>query len=389
MLSTRVLFGSLLLSSSLVLATASGAEARGYTVLHTFAGAPNDGSFPYNDVVFDDAGNLYSATNLGGASDNGSIFKIAPNGTETVLYSFAGGAQGSDPNAGVTIDPTNGDLYGTTTFGGNVACRNGCGVLYRLAADGTYTVLHSFDNADDGQYPAGQLTRDKLGNIYGIATSGGPGGGGTVFTYTAKGTFNILHAFAGVDGFSPQGKLLRDRAGNLYGVTMQGGADDYGTVYTMASDGSGFSTLYSFTGGNDGGYPVGGVGRDKAGNLYGATNLAGNGATPNGTVFKLATDGTLTTLHVFTGGADGGYPAGDMLESQGKLYGTTAAGGAHADGVAYKIDTATGSEKVLHNFNERRGASPQAGLTRLHDRLYGMASGGGDNNLGVVFSLKK
>ncbi|HEX3943827.1 MAG TPA: choice-of-anchor tandem repeat GloVer-containing protein [Rhizomicrobium sp.] len=386
--SVRSLVRSALLGSAFALCTfAANGHAESYTVLHDFAGPPSDGSYSYNNISFGADGAIYGAANLGGAANAGVIFELAPDGTYKVLHSFDGGTGGSDPNAGVTVDPTNGDLYGTTTFGGIGACRNGCGVFYKLAADGTYSVLHSFDSSD-GRYPAGQLVRDKLGNIYGVATSGGPDLGGVAFEYSTKGAFTVLHAFSDSDGFSPQGSLLLDRAGNLYGVTNSGGADEYGTVFKLTPKGK-LTTLYSFTGGNDGGYPTGGLDRDKAGNLYGATNLAGNGSTPFGTVFKLASDGTLTTLYAFTGGADGGYPAGNVLQVRGKLYGTTTAGGTNDDGIVYEIDPATGNETVLHRFADTDGANPQAGLSKMHGRLYGTASGGGDSELGVVFSLKK
>jgi uncharacterized repeat protein (TIGR03803 family) len=388
MLSACKSFQRALLGSALALcAFTASLQAKPYKVLHDFAGPPGDGSYPYNNISFGPNGTIYGAANLGGASDAGTIFKIAPDGTYTVLHSFDGSAGGSDPNAGVTIDPASGDLYGTTTFGGNAGCRNGCGVLYRFRANGKFRVLHSFDS-DDGRYPAGQLLRDTLGNIYGIATSGGPELGGAIFEYSADGKFSLLHTFSGDDGFEPQGSLLQDRAGNLYGATYGGGIGDYGTVFRLTPKGA-LTTLYNFTGGDDGGNPTGGLDRDKAGNLYGATNLAGNGTTPFGTVFKLTPDGTLTTLYAFTGGADGGYPAGNILEAGGKLYGTTAGGGANDDGIVYEVDPTAGSETVLHSFAESDGAGPQAGLTKMHGRLYGTASGGGGGDLGVVFSLKQ
>lgn len=380
--------GALLASAAALCAFAASAQSRPYTVLHNFAGAPGDGAIPLNDLSFGLDGNLYSAANLGGANDDGVIFKLAADGTETVLYSFVGGGQGYDPNAGVTIDPTTGDMYGTTTFGGSQSCRGGCGVFYRFASDGTYTVLHTFDVNTDGRYPAGQLIRDKHNNIYGSTTSGGPGGGGTVFEYTAKGAFKVLYAFGGADGFSPQGRLLQDRQGNLYGVTMQGGADEYGTVYKLTPKGA-LTTLYTFAGRTDGGYPSGGLDSDKAGNLYGATNLPGNGGAPFGTVFRLGPDGSLTTLYAFTGGADGGYPSGDVLQSHRKLYGTTAGGGANDLGVVYEVDTAGGGEKVVHSFTGKDGANPESGVIRHHGVLYGMASGGGAHNDGVVYRLER
>jgi uncharacterized repeat protein (TIGR03803 family) len=369
-------------------ALATGAQAKSFTVMHDFAGSPGDGSYPYNNVTFDKAGDLFSAANLGGSANAGVIFEIAPGGTETVLHSFDGGTGGSDPNAGVTIDPSTGNLYGSTTFGANGSCRNGCGLLYEMAADGNYTVLHSFAVGTDGEWPVGTLVRENDGNLFGVAGGGGPNNGGTVFEYSAKGAFSVLHAFGGSDGFQPVGSLTRDKHGDLYGVTNSGGADQYGTVFKLTLKGK-LAPLYSFTGGADGGYPAGGVDRDKAGNLYGVTNLAGNGTTPYGTVFKLAADGTLSTLYAFTGGNDGGFPAGKALELNGKIYGTTTGFGANGDGVVYEVDAANGTETVLHSFDGSDGLIPQAGLTKKGTRLYGTASGGGADNLGVVFNMKK
>jgi uncharacterized repeat protein (TIGR03803 family) len=132
-------------------AFSASAEAKRFTVLHDFAGTPDDGAIPFNEVSIGLDGDIYTAINLGGAHSDGAIIKLAPDGTETLLYSFEGGAKGYDPNGNVTIDPAAGDFYGTTTFGGNsAACRNGCGVLYRLAADSTYTVLRTLDVDTDG-----------------------------------------------------------------------------------------------------------------------------------------------------------------------------------------------------------------------------------------------
>ncbi|HEY3779424.1 MAG TPA: choice-of-anchor tandem repeat GloVer-containing protein [Rhizomicrobium sp.] len=389
MIANRKLLRNILLGSVFAFAAfAASAQARSFTVLHSFAGTPNDGSYDYNPVTFDAAGDILGATNLGGTDNDGTIYKITPGKTETVLYSFTGGSEGYDPNAGVTLDPKSGNIYGTTTFGGSGSCRNGCGVLYELAADGTYTVLHTFAVSTDGEWPVGTLLRDKHGNLFGVAGGGGPNNGGTVFEYSAKGAFTVLHAFGSSgDGFQPVGNLMRE-AGNLYGVTNSGGTDQYGTVFKLAPDGT-LTTLYSFTGGADGGYPTGGIDHDTAGNLYGATNLAGNGTAPYGTVYKLAPDGTLTTLYTFAGGTDGGWPAGSTLLAQGKVYGTTTWGGANEDGVVYEVDPVSGTETVLHSFAGDDGLIPESGLIKKGGRLYGTASGGGADNLGVVFSLKR
>jgi uncharacterized repeat protein (TIGR03803 family) len=377
-----------LLGSIFALALCAGnAEAKSYHVMHDFAGPPSDGSYPYNNVTAGAHHVFYGATNLGGSANSGTIFELGAGNKETVLHSFDGGNGGSDPNGGVTVDPS-GNIYGTTTFGGDGgACRNGCGVLYELAANGTYTVLHAFDPASDGQWPVGTLVRDKKGDLFGVAGGGGANEGGTVFEYSAAGAFSVLHAFgASGDGFQPVGNLLRDKKGDFYGVTNSGGADQYGVVFKLTPKGK-LTTLYSFTGGNDGGYPTGGLARDKDGDLYGATNLAGNGSTPYGTVFKLAPGGALTTLYVFQGGNDGGYPSGNVVLHQGKVYGTTTWGGAEEDGVIYGVDAATGTETILHSFAGSDGASPQSGLTVKNGRFYGAAAGGGTDSLGVMFEV--
>src|SRR6476659_9957822 len=118
-----------------------------YAVLHDFAGGPNDGANSGADLRLDTLGNIYGTTNYGGSANFGALFKIAPNGTETLLHSFGIGNDGSTPDGGVTINQSTGDLYGTTESGGS----SGNGVIWKLAADGTYTVLHDF-GANDGSF---------------------------------------------------------------------------------------------------------------------------------------------------------------------------------------------------------------------------------------------
>ena len=340
MLIRHRLFQSAVVAVAIIAPT--GASAKGLKVLHSFAGPPSDGSYPYNNVTFDKSGDILGASDLGGSANSGTIFKIARDGTETVLHSFDGGSGGSDPNGGVTIDPS-GNIFGTTTFGGGQSCRNGCGVLYELAASGKFTVLQTFNPASNGESPVGTLVRNKSGDLFGVAGAGGAHNGGTVFEYSAKGAFSVLYAFGGSDGFQPVGNLLIDKQGNLYGATNSGGADQYGTIFELTPKGK-LTTLYSFTGSSDGGYPAGGLARDKSGNLYGATNLAGNGSTPFGTVFELNSGG-LTTLYTFADGNDGGYPAGNILYAGGKVYGTTTSGGADQCGVVYAVDLAAKPRK--------------------------------------------
>lgn len=391
MFSNRILFRAALLGSALALAVfAPFAQARPvYTVVHQFTGAPTDGAYANSDVNVDDAGNLYGTTHNGGAHDVGAIYRIAPNGAETLLHSFVlGDNAGYNPYGGVTIDQSSGDLYGTTEFGGT----SDAGVIWKLTADGTYSVLHAFDDVHDGRQPRWRLIRDRKGNFYGVALFGGASNDGTVFELKTNGKFRLLHTFSGSDGADPVGRLERDRAGNLYGVTFSGGAHNWGTVYKIATDGS-FTTLYQFSGGSDGGFPEGGIERDQAGNLYGTTASGGAGY---GTLFKLAPGGALTTLYTFSDGKDGGAPFGDLLRtSAGKLYGTTSMGAGgdcqNGCGTAFEF-TPGGTVKTLHRFagGTVDGGETDAGLVEGKNGVfYGATTYYGTAGDGVVFSLTR
>jgi uncharacterized repeat protein (TIGR03803 family) len=353
-----------------------------YTDLHDFAGAPGDGADPDAGVTLDALGNIYGTTNFGGANGDGAIFKLAPDGTQTLLHSFSSGAGGSIPDGAVTI-ASNGSLFGTTESGGSTDN----GVIYKLAAGGTYKVLHNFDGSNDGTFARGRLTGDKQGNLYGTALFGGANGDGTVFRFGSHGTFTVLHAFNGADGEFPEHGVARDSAGDLYGVTAFGGTSDEGTVYKIAANGT-FTTLYNFTGGTDGGFLYGTVDIDKDGNVYGST--VDGGANGFGTVFKLAPNGTLTTLYNFTGGTDGASPEGDMLRAGKNLYSTASGGGnpSCGCGVVYEVK-ATGKERVLHAFAGTDGGGYSAGLTKSNDVFYGTAASDGAHGNGVVFSATK
>lgn len=236
---------------------------------------------PYAGLVADKKGNLYGTTYAGGAAGVGTVFKLARNGTETVLFSF-GGTDGQYPYAGLIADKA-GNLYGTTSSGGEYYS----GVVFKVAANGSETVLHTF-NGTDGQFPYAELIADKAGNLYGTTTSGGNHGYGNVFKVTPGGTETSLYSFCSnngcTDGDTPYGALIADEKGNLYGTTVEGGSDNFGTVFELTPSGT-ETVLYSFTGGNDGANPEAGLIADKSGNLYGATYLGGTD--DYGTIFTL------------------------------------------------------------------------------------------------------
>jgi uncharacterized repeat protein (TIGR03803 family) len=224
--------------------------------------------------VRDAAGNLYGATPAGGQGGGGIVFKIAPDGTETILHAFSfSHGDGYQPKGGVIRDAA-GNLYGVTGLGG----ANGWGILYQVTPSGQESIVYSFSAF---QSP-GSLIRDPSGNFYGTNLAGE----GTVFEIDALGTLTVLHSFGkGGDGEYPYAGVIRDSAGNLYGATYQGGSNGDGTVYKIDTKGT-ETVLYSFTATNgDGGYPVGGLVEDAAGNLFGTTKYAGSAGA--GVVYEL------------------------------------------------------------------------------------------------------
>jgi uncharacterized repeat protein (TIGR03803 family) len=384
----RALHGTLLPAASTNAHAADASKASGqggrkatYTVLYKFLGGA-DGSGSSANVTLDSAGNIYGTTENGGANFDGVVFKLAPDGTETLLHTFSG-SDGDGPDGAVIVRP-NGDIVGSTGSGG----ASGNGLLFALSAKGKFKVLHDL-SATDGADIRGNLYRDKKGDLFGTALFGGVNGSGVVFKYGADGTFTVLHAFAadGSDGQYPEHGVVADAAGDLYGVTAFGGASGQGTVFKIDAAGN-FSSLHSFTGGAEGGFLYGGLAIDKDGNLYGSTT--DGGASNAGTVFELSAAGTLTTLYSFAGGSDVGGPQGDMRLFGKSLDSTATTGGDPSCqcGGVYEISL-KGKEKVLHAFTGADGSGYSAGLTSSLGLLYGATQSGGVNENGVVFSLSK
>jgi uncharacterized repeat protein (TIGR03803 family) len=312
------------------------------TLLYSFGHGETDGFLPFGDLVFDKQGNLYGTTKGGGEGGTGSgtVFELTPNGTETTIQSF-GGYDGAYPFAGLVMHK--GNLYGTTSVGGSGSnCyqgQSGCGTVFELSqSDGTWieTVLYNFQGgASDGAYPEAELVRDNAGNLYGTTVYGGGSGCGgygcgTVFKIAPDGTETVLHVFSGAnDGAMPLAGLILDGSGNLYGTTWEGGTSQDGIVFELAPDGT-ETVLHNFLGGNDGRWPLSKLLRTKTGALYGTTFYGGGtgcGGFGCGTVFKLAPDGTETVLHAFRR-TDGARPRSALIaDKSGYIYGTTSEGG--------------------------------------------------------------
>ena len=276
------------------------------SVLHKFKGG-FDGAAPVGGVILDKAGNLYGTTEALGAGGAGDVFQLKRNAngtwTENILYMFTGnGPDGVSPTSSLVFDGA-GNLYGTTSQGGNMNCAAlyGCGVAFKLTRDPgeswSESVLYTFcseTNCTDGKYP-GDMVFDKAGNLYGITASGGHSdlssdSDGTVFRLSESGGSwkeDVLYRFDGAQGAGPDAGPILDAAGNLYGTAVSGGSANDGVVFKMSPSLDGtwaYTVLHTFLGG-PGRYP-GSLIFDGAGHLYGTTQSC-SAAKCMGIVFEI------------------------------------------------------------------------------------------------------
>lgn len=254
------------------------------TVLHRFLGG-EDGMYPYGDVIFDNAGNLYGTTVGGGSYRWGTVFQLSKSGSrwsKSILYSFQGGSDSGSPYAGIVFDKA-GNLYGTTGGGGSDECEYSgvnCGTVFQLTRSETgwrEKIIYNFHDHQYGGFPSG-LIIDPAGNLYGTICESFEGVG-WVFGLSRYGDSWVFHLLSSLPGSSCgfTGTLTLDSAGNLYGTTTNGGAYDRGTIYKLTGAGWWweYTELYDFTGGRDGGEPNGNLVFDGDGNLYGTTQYGG------------------------------------------------------------------------------------------------------------------
>lgn len=303
-----------------------------FSVLHTFS--HHEGTSSESTLLVDSAGNLYGTNSQGGSKNLGTAFRLNKSGQLILLVSwgkFGDTSHGWDPTAGLTTDKT-GALYGTTQLGG----ASDFGTVYEVDhGTGAFTLLHSFGVPPDGAEPNGRVLLGADDSLYGTTQAGGQFGPGTIFKIDVNGMETTLYSFSGgADGANPTGDLAQDIQGNLYSTTYQGGNANAGTVFKFDQNTATLTTLYSFSG-TDGANPFSGVVIDQRGNLYGTTY--GGGANIWGTAYKLDTSGNLTILHNFSKGTDGGLPYAGVTLYKGSIYGTTQQGGAFGYGVVYKV----------------------------------------------------
>lgn len=391
------------------------AAAQTETILLNFNGA--NGSLPTSSLILDSSGNLYGVTQGGGAAGFGTVYKLSPPATEgdawvhTMVWNFAGGADGSEPVYALAIDK-NGALYGVTAAGGDTVCA--CGTVFKLkppalvGAAWEKRILHAFTGSasggasgNDGNRPSGGVILDAKGAVYGVTSSGGINGAGTIYKINSipGGRFTETVLFNAFPAQSlPNGSLVFDSAGNLDGV-------DYftSTIYQIAPPASGAGTwtyiallklAYS-----NGCYPEGGLIIDAYGQLYGTATYCG--ALGYGAIFQLkppASPGagwTANTLHSFEF-SDGFNPDGKLYLDQKSraLYGASFYGGADGDGTVFKVTPPTvpggaWSESVVYSFGlSPDGVMPEQGVVMgANGVLYGVTAYGGADGMGIVYSI--
>lgn len=354
-----------------------------FTLLHTFLGGSGGGG-PVSPLLDNGDGYLFGVTlDWGSPSRSGTFYKTTVDGDVSIVHVFRRGPEGTVP-AGALIQATDGDFYGMTSAGGDF----GNGTIFKMGSDGTTTVLHQF-NYFDGATPAAGLVQATDGNFYGTTLSGGVANLGVAFRLTPAGTLTVLHEF-GVDPPDVRyafGQLVQADDGHLYGTSFHGGATgQYGSVFRMTTDGT-VTIVHSFTGGAGGGNPVGGVIQAADGSLYGTT--VRGGSTDAGTLFKLTLPGDFAVLHEFGANGDGAYPVAPPIQTaDGMLYGTTLLGGSTNNGTVYRMSD-EGAFALLHSFtNGADGARPAAPLLQAVDgALYGTAGAGGASGGGTIFKL--
>jgi len=417
-----------------------------FTDVHDFS-ASADGAYPESQLTKSSTGTLYGVTYYGGASNDGTLYKVSSTGVYSQLYAFDGN-YGSQPywqpiiaadgklygvtqaggsngigyyGAGVvykydltantisvfsTFDGINGyyanaitqgtdkNFYGTSQYGGKTSAEagfsNGNGSAFKISSTGTLSLIYSF-YTHTGFNSYGRLVQGPDGQFYGTTYSGGYYNQGTIYKSDANGNMTILHHFNNYqpvyEGYNAQAGLIVGKDGNLYGATASGGIYGYGTIYKISTTGT-FTVLYNLKGIQ--GYNIQApLLQGTDGNFYGVCYQGGvNGV---GTIFKLA-GSTMTILHQFANAnGQGIYPQyGLAQDSSGNLYGATYQGGANSVGTLYEINTTGTSFNTIYSFTSgtgNKGYYPYAGLLYSGGTMYGMTQSGGANSYGTIFKF--
>ena len=298
-------------------------SGQNYSLLHTFTGTP-DGSFPDPEIVTDGKGDVFGASQDGGASGLGSLWEWTTKKQLAVLHSFSSENQdGTYPTAGPLIYD-NSILVGSASAG--AIDRNGLIYSYDLRT-ATYTAVYDFLSGPDGHSPLGGVARGKHGYFFGTTAGNGTGGdpNGSIWQLSGS-TLTTLYTFQdGNDGEWPNQTPTVDKMDNVYGTTyIQNGNSVGGAIWLLNKKGQ-FSVLHDLNQSTDGGLPDGQLLLNTDGNLYGSATVGGQFGF--GTIFKITPGGTFTVLHAFSGGNDGSYPTGPLVhDAAGNVYGGVSSG---------------------------------------------------------------
>lgn len=290
--------------------------------LHVLENFVADGT-PEGGLTLGTDGNFYGTTQSGGVNLSGQIFKLTPNGTLTVLYTFTGGTDGGIPSA-APIQGADGNFYGTAISGGSGA---GYGTIYKITPSGTFSVIHTFDSTD-GANPHAPLALGTDNNLYGTTYLGGTSGEGVVFRISTSGTYTVLYNFDGTHGANPNGPLVQGSDGFFYGTTANGGASSAGVVFKVTGVGK-IAVLHSLNGTSDGSQPFAGLVQATDGNFYGAASVGGSTSCSGGcgTLFKITPPSSFSVIYTFDGSSAAGPNVTLVQHTNGLLYGDTENGG--------------------------------------------------------------
>jgi len=363
-------------------------------IVYEFKNDGKDGQYPTANLIPYN-GALYGTTYYGGPNGQGTVFKIAlPSGSESVIYRFKGGSDGSAPNSGLVA--YKGELYGTTIYGGTgTACNGGgCGTVFAVTPSGKERIVYRFPTSTGApSSPWAGLLLYK-GAFYG--TTAGGGHGGTVFKLTPSGAFRIIYGFNGPpgDAYTPNAAVIVS-GGYLYGTTANGGVcytnTSCGAVYRVSFAGK--EQVLHFFSGPDGRSPVSNLVLFN-GQFYGTTQeggLPGDCQVGCGVVYAVTAAGKERTVYRFKGVSDGDSPRDGLIAVNGALYGTTVWGGAPGCktgcGTIFRV-TASGKETKLHSFLQNDATSPTGSLVNVNGTLYGTSTQFNNGCCGAIFSYK-
>ena len=399
-----------------------------FAVLHSFNSA-SEGANPHGGLFQFTDGNFYGTTKAGGASGQGTVFRMTPAGAVTVLRHFAGGAGDGAAPVGPIMRASDGNMYGLTTQGGPP---NG-GAAYRITPGGAVSIIHFFSNPVEGFSPYGGFTQANDGNLYSTLFGGSNNWLGSVFQMTLGGAVSVIHPFGNVEGAYPWAGVVQGADGLLYGTTFYGGAYDAGALFKVGLNGANYQLLQSHFGSNDSGHTMAPMIVGNDGNLYG-TGQAG-GSQDGGSVFKMTPAGAASlvfsyNVHVEYGhpttalvqATDGnfyigtgstlirltpsgqrtalkeldywteGYDPNSMIQaSDGYLYGTTQFGGATGRGTIFRMSL-SGQFSVIYTFPYLGGRQPRS-IIQASDgnfygtTLYGIGTPAGGYDAGTIYRM--